>query len=183
MGARMRHITLLLFALCAIPAPGFGSELETDCYEAVPAINTAIYADQENVGGKLTFADPNPSPNKRRAGFIKQLVIVDQDGENAAFTFYLFCRDPSNGTYTNNAALDIHDTDNLNICCMGHVTAADYEPASDNSIAQVDLACFARAESGQDLYGLLKTDAGSTPTYTANTDLLVKVCLSEDPGN
>lgn len=67
------------------------------------------YASGENVGGKATFS----SFTRRVGGNGKatRLNLLSIDAVSVASTFYLFSKDPTNSTITDNAAFSVHASD------------------------------------------------------------------------
>lgn len=133
-----------------------------------PTITAGLYTANDCVGGKLTLAKAI-----RNAGWVSLLqsfTIIDLGMQNAAMSIYLFTADPATGTYTNDAELDIHDTDIA--LCIGcfNVLVGDYLSAKDNSIACItNLGILCMATTGTTLYALMKTTGA--PTYTSTSDL------------
>ena len=137
-----------------------------------PAIDTAIYAAGDLMGGLLTFTDVALA-----GGLILQtLTLVDQAKQSAAIDLLLFGGNLSGTTLTNNVALDVADADLLTF--LGHVSiaAANYAAFNDNSAATLkDIQLFLKpAPTTKSLYGVLVSRG--TPTYAAATDLQL-TCL------
>lgn len=169
---------LIVFALvCVLPQLAYAKPVEVDCHEADLAVETGAYADGDLVGEKTQITDGDDS--KTTAGFIKQVFVYDKDAENADLVLYFACADLDDGTYTDNSTLTIDDDDLEDICCKVEIEAADYRSITGNSIAQKAADCAYRIDAGTSLYVVAEAD-GSTPTYTAITDLSVKVCMLED---
>jgi hypothetical protein len=133
-----------------------------------PTVTAGLYTANDCVGGKLTLAGAIRRPGGE--SLLQSFTIVDLAMQNAAMSVYLFKEDPAAGTYTNDAELDIHDTDIA--LCIGcfNVLAGDYLSAKDNSIACVtNLGVLCRATILTTLYAVMKTTGA--PTYAAATDL------------
>lgn len=147
----------------------------TTTISQTPTIGTVAYTANDAVGGTLTFANPVRAVNK--GGLIKTALLIDDDKEDAATDLVLFS---AAFTATPDAdAFDVTDADLEN--CIGVIQfgTADYHDFNDNSIAviqNVDLAFTASGTSS--LYGQLVTRG--TPTYTAVTDLTVKLVIQQD---
>jgi hypothetical protein len=101
---------------------------------------------------------------------------VDKDKENAKLNLVLFDR-----TFTATADGDTFDPSDADLAnCIGHVYIADtdYLSFNDNSEATVKNIGKILHLNGEDLYGQLVCVA--TPTYTATSDLTVKVGVLQD---
>ena len=134
-----------------------------------PTVTAGAYHANDVVGGKLTLA--NAARVAAGSGLIYTLTVQDLAAQNAVFEIYIFNADPTNGTYTDNGALDIHDTDMA--MCIGRidVAAADYKSLADNSMAFPTgmRAIPFKLASGTSLYAIVRTTG--TPTYIATSDL------------
>lgn len=133
--------------------------------------DTNIYADNDLVGGKLTMLLP-------KSGIIETVVLLDQANQSAALDLVLFSADPTGTTFTNNASLDINDTDALKIIGVLRFAASDYGSFADNAVATLRGCGFAYVSEGP-LYGALLSN-GATPTYVATTDLLLTIYVIPD---
>lgn len=138
-----------------------------------PTVSTGAYSAKDAVGGLLTFASAARIANGQ--GIVNTLTIIDDDSEAAGLELWLYDR-----TFTataDNAAFDPTDADNENLVGVVPISTADYYAAADNSVASVrgvglEYAC---GSAGTTLYGQLK--ATGTPTYTATTDISVKLAV------
>ncbi len=141
-----------------------------------PAIDTNAYTAGDNVGGKLTLLDSVLRHSV--SGIIQGITIVDQAKQSAALDVLFFRSDPSNTTFTNNAALDVADADLLT--CIGHVSiaASDYCALADNSVATKMGLGLAYAAPQATIYAALI--ARGTPTYATATDLQLIVHTLQD---
>jgi hypothetical protein len=139
-----------------------------------PAIDTAIYASGDLIGGKLTLS--NACPLGQSGGLITDLVLVDQDNEKSAIDVVFWRKNPSNTTFTDQAPFDCHDTDMLELVGVVSIAAADYVSFADNAVATKEsLALAFVPEDGRTLYACLVSRG--TPTYTAATDLQLIVTV------
>lgn len=138
-----------------------------------PTISTGIYASGDAIGGKLTFA--NAAASAGAGGRIVKVVIVDNDGEEAAIDLVLFDQDFT--ATADQAAFDPSDADLAN--CLGYIDilAADYASFVSNSVAaRTDnsrLPFPFKLSTGTSLYGQMVVRG--TPTYTADDDLTIKI--------
>ena len=144
---------------------------------ATPTIDTGLYASGDAVGGLLTFDGAGSWP--KYSGTILKVVIIDKDSEKAPLDLVLFDR-----TFTataDQAAFDPTDADLANYIGFINVAASDYVAFNDNSVAVKTSGSqmpFDYVLNGNALYGQLVVRSG--PTYTATTDLKVKIVVEVD---
>ena len=119
---------------------------------ATPTISAAgIYAAGEAVGGLLTFT--GAVDGTVLSGTITKVVIVDDDNEKS-------------------------DADMENCIGVVFITTAAYSSFNDNSVATVVDQPLDIVLAGTSLFGQLITRG--TPTYTATTDITVKLVIRQD---
>ena len=134
----------------------------------------AAYASGRLIGGKLTFA--NAVATAGGSGIITDIVLSDKDSQNIDVQLVLFESDPTNTTFTENAALDIHDTDLLNVANIIGNSSGNYASFADNSVARTGGIRYPfKLDSGTTLYGCLV--CRGTPTYTTTTSLQLKIYI------
>lgn len=136
--------------------------LSSNSVTVTPTITTDAYTANDCVGGIQTLA--NAARTQNNETILLSLKITDLAAQDAVLNIFFFESNPAAGTYTDNAELDIHDTDMAK--CLGaiEVAAADYLSAKDNSVATVRNIGFGMTPSGSSsLYALVKTTG--TPTY------------------
>jgi hypothetical protein len=133
-----------------------------------PTVTAGAYHANDVIGGKLTLAGAVRIAGA--GGLINTLTVQDLAGQKAVLQIFLFQADPAAGTYTDNGALDIHDTDMA--YCIGYITVAatDYIDLADNSVAFLsNLGIPIQALTGTSIYAVMRTTG--TPTYAATTDM------------
>lgn len=161
------------------------SETNTSVTVVTPVISAAaIYASGDAVGGKLTFE--GALLTGKGTGIVADVVIVDNDKENAPMDLVLFSSDFT--ATADNAAFDPSDADMLT--CLGRISilSTDYASFNDNSVATVRGASAMLGVKSDEirssggftgkLYGQLVVR--STPTYTAVNDITVKLTVLQD---
>lgn len=136
---------------------------------AAPTVDTAIYASGDLIGGKLSLVI-----NKNN-GIINTVVLTDAANQKSALDIVFFRDNPSNTTFTDQAALDIHDTDLKVICGRITLAAADYVSYADNAEATINCNFGFQLASGTTLYACLVSRG--TPTYAAATDVQLRVTV------
>ena len=147
-----------------VPSPGINI-IQT------PTISAAgLYAAGDAVGGLLTFA--NAARVTGGGGVIKNMIIVDDDGEDAELELWLF-----NQTFTamaDNAAWAQAEASLHNLVAVISTANGAYYAAGTPSAAVVE--CSQRFEcTGTSLFGQLVTRGA--PTYTATDDISVIISI------
>ena len=138
-----------------------------------PTVTAGAYAANDAVGGLLTFA--NAVRNSGGGGVVKDMIILDDAGQDAALELWLFSE-----TFTaiaDNAAFDISQADLRNL--VGIIATSDgaYYASGTESAARVETA--QRYDlAGTSLFGQLVTRG--TPTYAATDDVTVIIGLLVD---
>ena len=143
--------------------------------KVTPVISAAaIYAAGDNVGGLLTFA--NVAREAGSGAVLKDVTIVDDDGEDAALELWLFDQTFTAGA--DNDAWSPSEADLENLLTI--VTTADgaYFAAGATYSAAVIEVSRGMSLVGTSLFGRLVTRG--TPTYTAVDDLSVRVNVLQD---
>jgi hypothetical protein len=137
--------------------------------EVTPTVSTSAYAAGDLIGTKLTFTDAARVAGG--SGVVLSAALTDLDKQDKETDLILFDTNPSNTTFTDNAAFDVHDTDLLDVIGVVTFDVADYTDFSDNSVAtDKNLGIGFNLTSGQDLYGALI--ARGTPTYSTTADAI-----------
>ena len=138
-----------------------------------PTITAGAYSAGDAVGGLLTFA--NAALVSGAGGFVTDMQIVDDAGQDAALELWLF--DQTFTAMTDNAAWAPSEADLENLIAI--ITTADgaWFAAGTPSVARVE--CLQRyALAATSLFGQLVTRG--TPTYAATDDITVKIGVSQD---
>jgi len=150
-----------------------------------PVVTAAgAYQAGDAVGGLMTFTQA--AHKDVGSGAIKAVILIDNDKEDDAMELHIF-----NQTFTptaDNAAFDPTDADLANYAGGVIITAAaastgthstGYLNLTDNSVSttQVDIP-FNLVTGGTSLFAQLVTRG--TPTYTAVTDITVKLVIVQD---
>ena len=143
--------------------------------ENTPTIETSIYASGDLVGTKIELAeavDGDTNQSGTVGGLIQSVVVTDLGAQSADLDIVFFDADPSNTTFTDNAAFDVHDTDLLNIVGVAQITT--WVALSDNSVGQaLQLAIPFVLDSGHSLFAAIVSRG--TPTYVSTSDLTLRV--------
>jgi hypothetical protein len=138
-----------------------------------PTIDTDAYTAGDNVGGLLTFA--SAARNSGGGGVIKNMIIIDDAGQDAELELWLFDRTFTAGDDDDAWAPTEADLEN----CIGVITTSGetWRAAGTPSVISVEIAMRYDLD-GTSLFGRLVTRG--TPTYAATDDLTVKVGLLQD---
>ena len=133
-----------------------------------PTVTAGAYTADDCVGSDHELAGAS-----RIAGactLLQNFTIIDMAAQDAEMVVYIFDAEPAAGTYTNDAELDIHDTDMDKAVGCFSVLAGDYLAAKDNSIATVrNIGLLCRPASGTSLWAVIKTTG--TPTFATANDV------------
>ncbi len=137
--------------------------------EAVVDADGAAYATGDLVGTKeveLKLPGENYSDTQRRGGLIQSVILTDTAKQTENVDIVFFDREPSNTTFTDNAAFDPHDTDLPDI--IATVSITDWKSFNDNSHGQaLQLAIPFVLDAGSTLYAVVVSRGA--PTYTASS--------------
>jgi hypothetical protein len=132
---------------------------------ATVGVDTTAYSSGDLLGHKLSLNDVMRISGG--SGYLMSIVIEDLTNQKSALDVIIFDSNPSNTTFTNNAALTIADADIPKI--LGHIsfTASDYISFANNAIGTRTLLNLPVVASGSDdLYACIV--CRGTPTYGAN---------------
>ena len=143
-----------------------------------PIISTGIYASQDLIGVKLLF--PSVVNVGDLGGFVHSLSIVDESDQKSAMNLILFSEDPTNTTFTDNAAFNIDSADTPKVLGFLPIAAGDYVSfAGPKAIATVRGLGFSfdLASAVIDLYGALV--CGGTPTYAGTNDIIINLGMAQ----
>jgi len=136
-----------------------------------PAITGGAYTALDIVGAIQTIAGATRVSGE--GTILQSVVITDLAKQDQAFTIFFFNANPTNGTYTDNIPLTIHDTDMA--MCIGHVkiTASDYADASASSVATKANIGLMLRPAATSLFAIAQC-TGTAPTYVTVADLTFK---------
>ena len=99
--------------------------------------------------------------------------------QDAEYDIIIFEQDPTNGTYTDDAAIDVDDTDADFLVGVITVSPGHYTDFTDNSVATVNNVNLPFTAVGSaNLYAVAVTRG--TPTYAAATDLQLRFKIAQD---
>jgi hypothetical protein len=142
-----------------------------------PAITSGAYTANDIVGAVQTIA--NAARSSAKPTILQSITITDLGAQSNAFSIYFFHTTPPNGTYTDNLALTIHDTD-MGFCVgVVKVLASDYSAASASSVATVDGIGLLMTPAATSLFAIAQC-TGTAPTYTSTGDLTFKYGFLRD---
>jgi len=141
-----------------------------------PTVDTSAYADGDNIGG--TEYQITDIVNNDQGGFIWTITVQDYAKQTPEFTLLFFSKEPENTTFTDNAALDIHDSDLPYF--VGHIsiTSSEYASLSDNAVATKTDVGIGYVALDDDLWVVLVADGAAT--FTAGTDLVINIIFRMD---
>ena len=144
---------------------------------ATPTVDTNIFASGDLIGATfITFS--NGLLAGKHCGQIRHAMIVDNSVNTADIDVLFFNTAPSNSTYTENAALTLHATDQSYL--IGETTLAKHTSLAASSIHQTALADATYIPfilTSDNLYAVLISRG--TPTFTA-TGVTLRIAISFD---
>lgn len=134
------------------------------------------YAAGDVVGTLMQFNYANFSPGINNQ--LEALRLTDLSNQNASIVFLLFDSHPDQTWFTDNAELDIHDSDLSKLIGKINLAASDYQSFEDNSFAYKDSI---ELPMPGNLSGNLWVAAvtGGTPTYLSTADLNIEFFFKE----
>ena len=135
--------------------------------EQAVTVEAGAYSSGDLVGGLLTLSGAFVG----YGGFIQSVVITDLAKQSIGKDVVFFDANPSNTTFTENSALDINDTDLLNV--VGVAPVLDWFGFNDNSVGQALNLAMSFRLAGADLYAAI-VERGA-PTYASISDLSIRV--------
>lgn len=135
-----------------------------------PTITAGAYTANDVIGGIQTIA--GAAAGNGLVTTLQTLVITDLAMQDADMVIWFFNQNPANGTYTDNIAYDIHDTDLA--MCVGwvDVSSSDYKDATDNSMACLRNIGLDMIPVATSLFAIAQIKVGDT--YAATSDLSFK---------
>jgi hypothetical protein len=155
------------------PTGGIGVTSHGATLTQTPTITAGAYTAGDAVGGLLTFT--NAARIAAGGGVIKDVVIIDDAGQDAELELWLF--DQTFTAIADNAAWAPSEADLENVIAVISTADGSYFAAGTPSVCPVEVArrydCI-----GTDLFGQLVTRG--TPTYVATDDLTVRILLLQD---
>lgn len=168
----MKRILLLAALLVAGNVEAQNWRQLINYVSVTPTVDTNIYASGDNIGGELTFS--TAICGGISANFsVNSVVISDKAAQAVAYDVLLFKSNPSSTTFTDNAALDIHDSDLTKLLPPINILAADQFSFADNSVSSLsslESGGFLSSTGGT-LYGALVSRG--TPTYASASDVTI----------
>lgn len=179
----MKRILSLILLLIALPSLATAQQIPvTRCVSATPTADTSAYASGDLIGGKLTFT--GALGDYTATGYVVSVRITDLAAQASDLDLVLFTQNPTNTTFTDQAAFDVADTDLAKALVPINLGSASRFAFNDNSIHYV-------GHLFEPLYGVTSGGALSTtiygalisrgsPTFATAADVTVTICVSQD---
>jgi len=145
---------------------------------STPTISTDAYASGDLVGTLMSVAEAvRGKALVHGTGTIRSVMISDLAKQSANMDVLFWTVNPSNTTFTDNAAFDMNDNDLVNMCGIAQVTT--HIAFADNGVSTAhDLFIPYDLTTGSVLYAALV--ARATPTYAGTSDLKLFVGVQQD---
>ena len=142
-----------------------------------PTVDTDAYTAGDIVGGIQTIT--SAAAISGGSGVITGLTLIDMSMQNVEYDIIVFQQNPSNGTYTDDLAIDVHDTDADFIIGTFTVSPGHYVSFTDNSVATLNNINLPFTTVGTaNLFAIAVTRG--TPTYAAATDVQLRFKIAQD---
>lgn len=125
---------------------------------AVPTTAAGAYASGDVIGTKMTFTSAVIAAGG--SGLIQAAMINSKTAQTTAVDLILFNADPSNSTFTDNAALSVNAADFDKVIGVAHIT--DWTSLGTPSLAQANNLAMPYTLAGTSLYGVLVARAAIT---------------------
>ena len=149
----------------------------TKLVSVTPTVTAGAYHANDVLGGIQTLT--NALRVSAGTAVLQSVTVRDLAAQNVVLQIFFFNANPATGTYTDNGAFDLDDTDSG--LCIGKVTisASDYISLVDNSVATItNCGLPLKATTGTSLYAIIRTTG--TPTYASTSDLKITFGLLRD---
>ena len=149
----------------------------TNVVSVTPTITAGAYTALDIVGAIQTIAAATRVSGEPTV--LQSIVITDKAALTQAMTIWFFNANPAAGTYTDNLALTIHDTDLA--MCVGFVkvAATDYASAAANSVATVRNIGLPLMPAATSLFAIAQATS-TAPTYASTSDLTFRYSFLRD---
>jgi len=133
-------------------------------------IDTAIYAANDNMGGKQTIT--SAMFTSAGSAYLDNIGIQVLENVTAAFEIWLFNSDPTAGTYTDNAAMVVGTTDILKVIDVITVNTADYKTVGTTLFANISVKKLYTASGSTNLYAAYKLT--NAPDFAGTGNLQIQ---------
>jgi len=149
----------------------------TTVVSVTPTITAGAYTALDIVGAIQTIAAATRVSGEPT--ILQSITVTDLGKQSVELTIFFFNANPATGTYTDNIALTIHDTDMA--LCIGKVKvlAADYSPAAASSVATVANIGLPLMPAATSLFAIAQASS-SAPTYASTGDLTLRYSFLRD---
>ena len=151
----------------------------TEVIDAAPTVDLAVYAAGELIGAKLTFTNACrfASPQDPGSGLVISCVITDAAKQDVPLDLVLFDADPTNTTFTDQAAFAIDDADLGKV--IGVVNVVTWHDFSNNSVGTAfNLTIPFQIGTARNLFGALVSRGA--PDFVATDDINVRLGIIQD---
>lgn len=144
--------------------------------QLTPVIGVSAYGAGDLIGSAaMEFKKALGVGHKERGGLIQQVTIIDLAAQAADLDVVFFDTEPDTTTFTDNAAFAPADAD-LDYL-IGYASVTTWNSFSANAIGQATglNMPFVLEEQDASLWAALVSQG--TPTYSATSDLIIKVSI------
>lgn len=139
-----------------------------------PTISTSAYTANDQIGGVMTFSNAGRIING--SGIITDMLLIDEDAEDANIELWLFSQNPSSSDAGDNVAFAPSNTDLPFLMAVIEILNADYFDGNSKSVAQTELTKRFECTSDQNaLFGIAVIREAKTYTSTSDLTFILKV--------
>lgn len=172
---------ILLLALLAGGLPDIANAqnvIATRFGSASPTVDTGgAYATGELIGGKLTFTNLlRPTVG---TGYLVSVNLVDKAAQAVDLELWLFSSNPTNTTFTDQAAFDLDDADLSKVAAVINLGSATRFALADNSVHFVGSLALpirglnASSQASGTLYGALVARGAYTGASASDITIIL----------
>jgi len=145
-------------------------KVQLNTIRVTPAVQAAAYAGGDVIGGKMTFTG---LAKDNRAGYITGAIVSFKDVlPTQILDLFIFGTDPTNSTFTENAAIDINVADFAKLLGVIQVAAADWIGDAAGAVATKTPKIPFKGTAGEEIYavGVIR-GTGITPASTSSMSI------------
>jgi len=136
------------------------------------------YTANDVLGTGNPYTLTNLVERQSRFVILQSCVLTDKDSQSPSVTIHFFDQNPSNSTFTDNLALDIHATDWTYHCGAVVLDTGDFITANDNNdvLTQKSIGLEIPHSDNGDIYAVLQIMGGGL-NFAATDALIFKMCF------
>ena len=136
------------------------------------------YTANDVLGTGNPYTLTNLVERQSRFVILQSIVLTDKDSQSPSVTIHFFDQNPSNSTFTDNAAMTIHATDWTYHCGAVVLDTGDFITANGNNdvLTQKSIGLEIPHTDNGDIYAVLQIMGGGL-NFAATDALIFKMCF------